>query len=314
MRAFMDNIHQSVKSRELAVKKWISSSSVEDAIRLSGCPGIEQVESLIRPLAQKGDFAEFYGKGIEFGAGMGVLSASMLRLSDEFDFRIGKLVAVESCKPYVEIGINKTAKYFLGQAGSKLVAKEEDFENLTFISGEFDFGIQIESLHHADNIEKAVSEIYRVLKSGGMFLSIDRSWPNSVSEETLEEMLNHEYGERWLKEKGFADSGVLRRRDNGEHEYRDFEWEKFFNDAGFVKVREYKSSTALKSWKLKKSLASLPVMRKLLKIKVPIRYSSILAGLEMAVFKKNRISILSPVNSFISNYPRDLQIQFWRKP
>lgn len=309
----MDNIHQSVKSRELAVKKWISLSSVEDAIRLSGCPGIEQVESLVRPLAQNGDFAEFYGTGIEVGAGLGVLSTLMLQLNDEFDFCIEKLVAIESCKPYVEIGINRIAKHFLGQASPKLVAKEEDFENLTFKNGEFDFGIQIESLHHADNIGKAVSEIHRVLKSGGMFLSIDRSWPNSVSEETLEEMLNHEYGEKWLKEKGFEDSGVLSRRDNGEHEYRDFEWNKFFNDAGFVKVSEYRSSTALESWKLKKSLASLPVMRKLLKIKVPVRYSSILAGIEMAVSKNNRISSMKPFNSYISNYPRDLQIQFWRK-
>jgi len=309
----MDNTHQSVKSRELAVNKWISSSSVEDAIRLSGCPGIEQVESLIRPLAHKGDFVDFCGKGIEIGAGMGVLSASMLQLSDEFDFSIEKLVAVESCKPYVDIGINRIAQHYLGQASSKLVAQQEDFENLTFNNGEFDFGIQIESLHHADNIEQAVTEIYRVLKSGGIFLSIDRSWPNSVDEETLEEMLNHEYEEKWLKEKGFEGSGVLRRRDNGEHEYRDHEWNKFFINAGFVKIRGYQSSTGLESWKLRKALASLPVLRKLLKIKVPVRYSSILAGMEMVVFNRNRFSIVRPFSSYISNYPRDLQIKFWRK-
>ena len=58
-----------------------------------------------------------------------------------------------------------------------------DYEELPFID-EFDCALFYDSLHHSTNAEKAINAVYRSLKSGGLFISIEPGIGHSKSAES----------------------------------------------------------------------------------------------------------------------------------
>ena len=104
----------------------------------------------------------FKGKLLDFGCGFGV--ESMLLSSH--------------CSSITGIDLDKIKisvfKKLLKQTGIKNIkAQVVDGENMPFRQKSFDFAFCNESLSHVGNIEKALAEIFRVLKTGGKIIVAD---------------------------------------------------------------------------------------------------------------------------------------------
>ena len=55
----------------------------------------------------------------------------------------------------------------------------------------------------------------------------------------IERMLNFQYDKKFLKNNFLDENLILKRSDEGEHEYRFFEWEKFFKENNFEIIQNY---------------------------------------------------------------------------
>ena len=60
-----------------------------------------------------------------------------------------------------------------------------------------------------------------------------------IPDNEIERMLNIQYDESFLERSFRAKDTVLLRKDDGEHEYRFFEWENFFKISGFNIVENF---------------------------------------------------------------------------
>jgi hypothetical protein len=164
-------------------------------------------------------------------------------------------------------------------------------------------------LHHADNLNSPIAESFRVLKEGGYFISIDRAWIDSINDETIEKMLSHEYGIKWLEQKGFNSNKIITRRDNGEHEYRDSEWKKVFYDAGFKNLVYLPIHPKITSQFLLKRLLTIFKLNPILGIEIPSR-PWLLRGIVSKFFHINPLKLNAQL---ISGHPRPLVVSVWQK-
>lgn len=176
----------------------------------------------------------FHGQGIDLGSGVGCISATIAG-RDQVK-KIYSLELVESvvtlCQPIV---INN----ILGEAQrKKIISVIGDFDNLELKDSSLDFATCWFSMHHSVNPVKTLKEAFRVLKPGGRFVFVDKFHNNDTPDSEIERMLSIVYSEEFLKN-NFRPAGIkLTRRENGEHEYRLFEWEKFIKKSGFKILQE----------------------------------------------------------------------------
>jgi ubiquinone/menaquinone biosynthesis C-methylase UbiE len=175
----------------------------------------------------------FKGRGIDLGSGVGCISATIA--TKEEVKKIYSLELVESvvslCQPIV---INK----ILGKNSDKVISVMGDFDHLKIKDASLDFATCWFSMHHSLDPVRTLKEAYRVLKPGGRFVFVDKVHDNSTPDKEIERMLNIAYSEEFLK-KNFRPAGIkLTRKENGEHEYRFFEWEKFIKKSGFKILTE----------------------------------------------------------------------------
>jgi ubiquinone/menaquinone biosynthesis C-methylase UbiE len=204
------------------------------------------------------------GAGVELGAGTcGFTSAVCKNFSD-----IKTIHAVELVPDVVRLLQPKTILSICGEKAGKIERVIGSFDNLQLADKSTDFAIEVESLHHSDNIEKTLREVHRVLKIGGLLIILDRVHNNSLSEEQIEFMLNVEYSDEWKIKNGY-DMSTLTRRDNGEHEIRLSEWMTALEKTGFsiekrLELREVSLKKIIKSliltlpFKVRKFLNILP--------------------------------------------------------
>lgn len=176
----------------------------------------------------------FKGRGIDLGSGVGCIS-STIALKPEVK-KIYSVELVESvvtlCQPIV---INKILKPELRK---KVISVIGDFDHLKIKDSYLDFAVSWFSMHHSVNPVVTFKEALRVLMPGGRFIFVDKIHNNDTPDSEIERMLNIVYGEEFLKN-NFRPAGIkLTRRENGEHEYRFFEWEKFIKKSGFGIVTE----------------------------------------------------------------------------
>lgn len=176
----------------------------------------------------------FKGNGIDLGSGVGCIS-STIALRDSVK-KIYSLELVESvvtlCQPIV---INKILKPALRK---KVISVIGDFDNLAIKDNSLNFAVSWFSMHHSVNPVRTFKEAYRVLKPGGRFIFMDKIHNNNTPDKEIERMLNIVYSEEFLKN-NFRPPGIkLNRRENGEHEYRFFEWENFVKKSGFKLITE----------------------------------------------------------------------------
>jgi ubiquinone/menaquinone biosynthesis C-methylase UbiE len=187
-------------------------------------PQIEQLISLV-----PGAWDSFYGIGIDLGGGVGCISSTIASKSE-----VEKLYCVELVDDVVRLCHPIVKKEILKEKEHKVISVVGDYNQLQLESHSIDFAVAWGSLHHATDPVTTLRECRRVLKPAGQFVVIERAHNNSTSDTEIERLLNIVYSVEFLK-RTYRDSSLkLTRRDNGEHEYRYRDWERFFQKAGFL--------------------------------------------------------------------------------
>jgi len=185
----------------------------------------EDVEKTFRliPLARE----SIKGVGVDLGGGVGCIS-SILAKRDEVD-QIYCIEYTEDliklCQPVIKRGILK-------EKVNKVISVVGDFNNLELENNSVDFAVAWDSIHHSSDLVKTLKECRRVLKKGGRLIMVDRANNNSTPDSEIERMHNIVYDKEYLRKNYLDENIILTRKDYGEHEWRFFEWKKYFNDAG----------------------------------------------------------------------------------
>lgn len=175
----------------------------------------------------------FYGRGIDLGSGVGCISATIAKKE-----QVKKIYCVELVESVVTLCQPIVISKILGDQKDKVVSVIGDFDNLDIKDSSLDFAACWFSMHHSMNPVVTFKEALRVLKPGGRLVYVDKFHNNNTPDKEIERMLNIVYSEEFLKN-NFRPAGIkLTRRENGEHEYRLFEWEKFIKKSGFKILQE----------------------------------------------------------------------------
>jgi len=167
------------------------------------------------------------GSAIDIGSGTGV-GASIMSNYEE----MRKIYAVEFSEKFV----NQIMPIVFEKYSSNIEKIQRvvgDFNNLEVDDNSIDLVLDIDSLHHAEDIEITLMECNRVLKSGGVLIAIDRAWPDSYTESQLENMLDKELDDKLKHKYNIPENQSYTRRDFGEHEYTLKHWENAFSNQGF---------------------------------------------------------------------------------
>jgi SAM-dependent methyltransferase len=297
-----------IQARSKSVSIGLHGNDIDAIANSHGSPNYSIIKEMLSQLVRMNLLPELSGIGIEVGSGIALLSCATLELDESK--QIQGIIALEAVGPFVREGIPFVSRQILDDNSYKILPCYGVFENIPFESSSLDFGMQIESLHHAEKLEPAIREIARIIRPGGFFISIDRSWVDSISDNSIEEMLNHEYSREWLSGKNFDFNRRFTRRDNGEHEYRDREWKSAFQECGFELVSEIHLHPRLEWWHVKKRLACLLRIENLAGIKTRSRNGIIRNFLSQKIgLKYRRFS-----NLVCTKHPRPLTLLVLRKP
>ena len=171
----------------------------------------------------------FSGIGVDVGGGVALISATIAK-----NFKIDKIYCVEYVEEVVKLCHPIVKKNILEKNFNQVQSIVGDFDNLQLPNNSIDFMISWDSLHHSENPVKTLNECKRVLKDNGFLVIVDKSHNNSVSDDEIINMLDYQYDKEFLKLNNF-----LFRKDEGEHEYRFYEWENFFENAGFKIIQNF---------------------------------------------------------------------------
>lgn len=175
------------------------------------------------------NFSEFlHGVGIDLGGGVGCISSTLAKQENVKKIYCVELVkeAVTMCQPIVKHEILKENE-------KKVISVVGNFDELNLENDSIDFAVSWDSMHHSKNLIHTLKECKRVLKENGFFIIIDRAHNNSTPDSEIKRMLNIQYNEEFLTKYYRSKDKILTRKENGENEYRFFEWEKNFKIAGF---------------------------------------------------------------------------------
>lgn len=258
-----------ISSREYATNRNLESQNLETIIVATGSPSYDVIRKVLELLRSQKVLPRIEGVGIELGAGLALLSVALIQEDDQN--LIEGIFALEAVMPFASKGIQRTSAEILGPQRLKIMPCYGVFEEIPLADHTLDFACQIESLHHAEDLDVALKEVSRVLRPGAYLISIDRSWTDSVSTKVLEEMLDHEYSKQWLDAKKFNSESTFTRRDNGEHEYRDKDWKRAFERSGFTLVTEKHLHPDFKLWNAVKRILGLLAISNLVGVKVKAR-------------------------------------------
>ena len=176
----------------------------------------------------------FSGIGVDVGGGVALISATIAK-----NFKIDKIYCVEYVEEVVKLCHPIVKKNILEKNFNQVQSIVGDFDNLQLPNNSIDFMISWDSLHHSENPVKTLNECKRVLKDNGFLVIVDKSHNNSVSDDEIINMLDYQYDKEFLKLNNLDTNTILFRKDEGEHEYRFYEWENFFENAGFKIIQNF---------------------------------------------------------------------------
>lgn len=191
---------------------------------------LEDLKLLFRHIVNLLGDEALTGTGIEIGAGTSLLSSVAISHYSAIEC----IYAVEIVESYATLVMPKVGRHILGGDAGKVMPVIGSFDNIELESKSLDFCLEIHSLHHSHDIETTLREVNRVLKSNAKLVCVDRSQPNSMTEEDREQMLDCLYDKEFLEKNGYPPGISLSRRDNGEHEIKVSEWEEALYRTGFI--------------------------------------------------------------------------------
>lgn len=296
-----------ISARESAIEKNLQLDDFETILSVQGLPPYSVLRRVLGLLRSQKVLPRIEGVGIELGAGLALLSVALIQEDDQN--LIEGIFALEAVMPFASKGIQRTSAEILGPQRLKIMPCYGVFEEIPLADHTLDFACQIESLHHAEELDVALKEVSRVLRPGAYLISIDRSWTDSVSTKVLEEMLDHEYSKQWLDAKKFNSESTFTRRDNGEHEYRDKDWKRAFERSGFTLVTEKHLHPDFKLWNAVKRILGLLAISNLVGVKVKARPGTLRNFFAQTLgFRKSGYS-----NLIRSSHPRPLTVFVFQK-
>jgi SAM-dependent methyltransferase len=188
------------------------------------------LQSIFSPVSKQLLKKPLSGFGIELGAGCGMLSSYVAKSPD-----VKSVLALEVCRDFAKYVIPKVALWILGPNADKVIPVVGTFDDIQLPDNSLDFAIEINSLHHSNDLIATLKEVARVLKPKGRLLCFeDRVHDDVVTDEMVQQALSIVYSEAFLINHNYPLDVNLTRRENGEHEYRYFEWKSAFADAGFI--------------------------------------------------------------------------------
>jgi SAM-dependent methyltransferase len=212
--------------------QMITTLPLEQAAPLNGSLAPADMEALVGAaecfLLRDG----FRGVGIDLGAGLGVLAATVAKRAE-----VECVLAVEVCPTFVDGVIPQVAREVLDECSDRVVPVLGSFDSLELDDETVDFAVEIDSLHHASDLGAVVTECARVLRRGGQVICFDRAHHDELPNEVRDVMLDREYDADWIERNGYPPGVRMTRRENGEHEIRLGEWFAAFSNAGLVVER-----------------------------------------------------------------------------
>ncbi len=167
------------------------------------------------------------GDAADLGSGTGI-GATILSKKKQ----INTIYAIEFSKEFVERIMPVVFNDFNAEI-SKIIRVVGDFNNLKLEDNSLSVIVEIDSYHHSENMDLSLKESYRVLKPGGVIISVDRAWPDYTSDQELNQKLDQELNDNLRSIYRIPSSKRMTRREWGEHEYRISEWIDMYNRNGF---------------------------------------------------------------------------------
>lgn len=165
------------------------------------------------------------GTGIELGVGVGGVSNSLLSLYPA----ITNLYGIEIVPDVVRLLLTKVTQKERNE--SRFTPVIGSFDDIHLPDESVDFIVELDALHHSENLHETLKEAARVLKPGGILIAFDRMNSNALSYAQRKYMLSVEYDDDTKKEFGIPLDMRLTRGQNGEHEIRESEWRDAFQQA-----------------------------------------------------------------------------------
>jgi ubiquinone/menaquinone biosynthesis C-methylase UbiE len=213
-----------INSRNLFARKHAEKEPDAIVQKYTGY-SLNGLKTFLRHTITKTDI-ELKGTGIELGAGAAGISNTLLSL-----YPIEKIYAIEIVPDVTKLLLCKVTKEMGNE--DRLVPVIGSFDDIKLPDTSVDFAVELDSLHHANDLDKALREVARVLKPGGILIAYDRINADALSEAQRNFMLDIEYQETFKHEYGMPLGTKITRRDNGEHEIRECEWVDSLKRAGF---------------------------------------------------------------------------------
>tara|TARA_Y100001949_G_scaffold83891_1_gene70894 strand:- start:11 stop:850 length:840 start_codon:yes stop_codon:yes gene_type:complete len=186
----------------------------------------ENVENTFNIIPKSSEL--IHGTGIDLGGGIGCISSTLAKRN-----AVDKIYCVELVEDAVKLCHTIVKQEILKEEKHKVISVIGDYDNLELEDNSIDFAVSWDSMHHSIDPIKTFKECKRVLKKNGVFIIVDRAHNNSTPDSEIERMLNITYDQEFLAKNYRPKDTILTRRQNGEHEYRFFEWKKFFKESGF---------------------------------------------------------------------------------
>lgn len=223
--------------------RWIEKLRVSDANTIAikySYMSIDEHRRFVEELLSKAG-VRISGDALELGAGVGVLSASVVSIFDDINS-----INVTDIVPDLFDLQQKVLDTIVRPIEIK--TSIQNFNHTSFNSGAFDYILEFDAFHHSDDFAQTIKESSRILKVGGQLICFDRAHSDSFTKEQEEYLLNIEYSSQYKKEHNIKEGDPWTRADNGEHEIRISEFKNQLEKNGFecqVFIFQRKSLKAL---------------------------------------------------------------------
>jgi ubiquinone/menaquinone biosynthesis C-methylase UbiE len=181
------------------------------------------------------------GSVLDLGGGIGWLSAYLSRMD-----RVDKIVFLDSSRTYINHMLPGVFQE-MGGVIDKLTLVEGLFSPLLLDDNAIDTVVASAALHHAENLETVLKEIYRILKPGGYLLILNEIPYNSgqyliLSAKTIIKLLGNTIFKNYKPiSQNISSSCVLNDPHLGDKIYPLWFWNDVIRASGFTKTVHIKS-------------------------------------------------------------------------